>query len=93
VRRKTLYLLIALAGILMATPVALVRFRGLSVVSASPAANMVVGVSEVVTSWSPVSEHPLRLEGVEAAERINQELMRRRREEWERTFPLREQGR
>jgi hypothetical protein len=53
---------------------------------------MVAGVSEVVASWSPVSEHPLRLEGVEAAERINQEQMRRRREEWERSFHLQEQG-
>ncbi len=46
----------------------------------------------VVTSWSPVSEHPLRSKEIEAAERINQEQMRRRREQWERSLRAREQG-
>jgi hypothetical protein len=39
------------------------------------------------------AETQRRFEGVEAAERINEELMRRRRQEWERTYRLRQEGR
>ncbi len=83
-RCRALYLLVALAGVFIATAVALVRIRGSRVVPDSPSTNIVLGVSEVVTSWSSVSEHPLRSKEIEAAERINEEQMRQRRERWER---------
>jgi hypothetical protein len=63
---------VALAVVLIATPVALVHFRGLRVVSHSPSTNIVLPVSGVVTAWSPISEHPLRAKEIEAAERINE---------------------
>jgi len=92
-RRGTIYLLIALAGFLMTTPVALYCFRGLDDVSPSPAANVVISVSSgMVTAWPPASAHSLGSKDIEAAERINAEMMRRSREEWERAFPLRESG-
>jgi hypothetical protein len=52
----------------------------------------VVREKQVVTSWSPVSEHPLRTKEIEAAERINEEQMRQRRERWERSVRSREQS-
>ena len=91
-RGSRLFLPIALAGVLVATPVALVRIRGLRVVSGSPSTNIVFGASKVVTSWSSVSEHPLRSKEIEAGERINEEQMRQRRERWERSLRSREQG-
>lgn len=92
VRHRRLYLLLALAAVLIATPVALVHFRGSRVVSDSPCTNIVLRVSGVVTSWSPVSEHPLGSKEIEAAERINEEQMRQRRQRWERSLGSREQG-
>ena len=92
-RRGTICLLIAFAGFLMATSVAIFCFRGLDDASPSPAANIVIIVSSgVVTCLPPVSVHSLGSKDIEAAERINAEMMRRSREEWERAFPLRESG-
>jgi hypothetical protein len=63
---------VALAAVVIATPVALVHFRGLRAVPHSPSTNIVLPVSGVVTSWSPVSGHPLGSNEIEAAERINE---------------------
>jgi len=92
-RRRTIYLFIALAGFLMTTPVALLCFRDSGVVCPAPTENIVISDSSgVVTSCQPVSSQPLCSKEVEAAERINAEMMRRSRENWERTFPFREPG-
>ena len=77
-QRGTICLLIAFAGFLMATPVALLCYHALDDVSSSPGANAVKSLSSgVVTSCQPVSVHPLGSKDFEAAERINAEMMRR----------------
>jgi len=68
-------------------------FRGLDDVFTLPAANIVISVSSgVATSRPPVSAHSLGSKDIEAAERINAEMMRRSREEWERAFLLPDLG-
>jgi hypothetical protein len=86
--RRTVYLLVVLAGVLVATALASGHFGRPRGASLAASTNVVLQLSQV-TSRAPVPEESqFRFEGVEPAERINQELMRRSREEWERTHKL-----
>ena len=84
-QRRAVYLLVMIAG-LIAIAATVGHFRRLQAISVARSTNVVLQLSEV--TLAPPKQTQFQFEGVEPAERINQELMRRNREDWERTHKL-----
>lgn len=84
--RRNVYLLVVLATALAATGLASRQFGARRGALPEPATHVSLQLSQV-TLRAPVPQNSqFRFQGIEPAERINQELMRRSREEWERTY-------